>query len=316
MADQRDVRVLRSLYRIVEAGEKGFATVAANVPDPALKFHFKRIAQQRARFKEEIMAEITRLGSSLRPQASIPGMIHRGRIAIFAEMSIGNANQEKVVLKEAVLGERVAVRAYERALDAGLNPETQALIRRQYEEVRKVSEQVHMIRDEVDGQRMLVRLFEHSRDAEEAVGALQRAGFSADAVEHIQLREEDIYRGKGTNVRETLLSGAFGGALWGSLTGVLVGLGITQTTLEDSMVVTMLLSIAGFAVLGAFIAAVLALFIGMGIAEGDHFQYSEILARRNHLLMVKVDAARQEKANEILNLNQADAAQPGFSPTV
>lgn len=319
MADQREIKVLRSLHRIVEAGEKGFATVAANVPDPALKFLFKRYAQQRARFKEAIMTEIERLGHTMQPGSSIPGMIHRGRIAIFSEMSIGKANQEKVVLKEAVLGERVAVRAYERALAAGLNLQSQEILRSQYDEVRKVSEEVNLIRGEVQGQRILVRLFEKRSDVDEAARALQKAGFSPESIEQITLREEDIYRGKGTNVRETLLSGTFGGALWGSLTGVLVGFGIVQANHlagGTTILMTILLAIAGFMLLGAFIAAVLALFIGMGIAEGDNFDYKEILTRLDNLLMIKVDTARVDQANEILDQEQQSAVQPGLSPSV
>lgn len=319
MADQREIKVLRSIYRIVEAGEKGFATAAANVPDPALKFLFKRYAQQRARFKDEIMAEITRLGQTVRPRASIPGMIHRGRIAIFAEMSIGNALQEKVVLKEAVIGERVAVRAYERALAANLNPQTEAIIRRQFDEVRKVSEQVNLIRGGSEGRQMLVHLFDKSSDAETAAASLQRAGFSAGDIEQIPLQEEEIYRGRGANVRETLLSGAFGGALWGSLTGVLVGFGIIQSNHLSGMtviLVTMLLAVAGFALLGAFIAAVLAFFIGLGIAEGDSFDYNAILTRRPNLMMVKLDPARLVQVNEILAGESQNATRPGLSPLV
>ena len=66
---------------------------------------------------------------------------------------------------------------------------------------------------------------------------------------------------------------------------------------------------------GALIAAVLAIFIGFGISEGDTFQYSDILARRNTLLMITSDPRRMEQAVEILDKNEQNPVNPGLSPS-
>ena len=229
MTDQREYKVLRSLYRIVEAGEKGFATAAANVPDPALKILFKRYAGQRSRFMSEIMAQITRLGAALGPGRNFPGIIHRGRIAIFAAMIIGNANQEKMVLRETALGERVALRAYEKALTVPMDAETREMIQRQHNEIQKVNEEVNLIRGQTEGRRMMVRLYDSPRSATNRAGPA-RGRVRRPRYSHTALKETDLYQGTGATVSETILSGAFGGALWGSLTGVLVGFSIVQTT--------------------------------------------------------------------------------------
>ena len=103
---------LINLYKIVEAGEKGYSVVASNVKNRALKILFQSYSQQRRQFKDEIFEEVRRLGGETRPMDSILGMIHRGRIDIFATLTIGDENVEKVLLNEVMLGERVAIRAY------------------------------------------------------------------------------------------------------------------------------------------------------------------------------------------------------------
>ena len=93
MSDREVQRILGGLYRIAEAGEKGFATAAANMPNPALKVFFKMAAQQRLVFKNELFEEMRRLGSAARPGTSLLGAIHRGRVAIFAGLSEGEARK-------------------------------------------------------------------------------------------------------------------------------------------------------------------------------------------------------------------------------
>jgi len=130
-------KALSYLCRIVEAGEKGYAVSAANVSNQGLKLLLKSHAQQRSRFKSEILAEIRRLDSNLNPRNSIRGVLHRGRINIFSALAAGNDEKEKIVLKEIMVGEKIALKAYETALKKDLPRETQGLISRQYAEVKK-----------------------------------------------------------------------------------------------------------------------------------------------------------------------------------
>ena len=46
----------------------------------------------------------------------------------------------------------------------------------------------------------------------------------------MNLNDQVLYQGKGATQLETILSGAFGGALWGGLTGIPAGIGVIQTT--------------------------------------------------------------------------------------
>src|SRR5687767_13836959 len=175
-------KALVYLYKLVEAGERGYAVAASNVSNHALKILYKSQAQQRLQFKEEIFAEIQRLGGHARPGSNFLGLVHRGRIDIFAALTIGAENVEKVVLKELLLGETVAVKAYEKTLKKDLPPEIREMIERQCDELRKVVEQVRLIKEQ-DGKRLVLRLYDSQTDAEEALESLKSAGFSEKAID-------------------------------------------------------------------------------------------------------------------------------------
>src|SRR6185295_17205413 len=175
-------------------------------------------AGQRAKFKDEIIAEIQRLGGHARLGSSLLGMIHRGRIDIFAALTIGAENVEKVVLKEIMIGEKVAIRTYEKTLKMDLPIETREIVARQFEEVRKVVEQVRLMRGQ-NRKRMLIRLYDSEADARQALQSLKQAGLSENAfeIENVNhLRAMELYKGRGTTILETIVSGAVGGAIWGT----------------------------------------------------------------------------------------------------
>lgn len=315
-----DVKALKNLYKIVEAGERGFAVAATSVDNRGLKVTFKTFAQQRAQFKSELLDKIQRLGGDHRPRSSIRGLIHRGRIAIVASLTIGSENQEKVVLKEAVIGEEVAEKTYKKTLGGELSPELREIVERQFEEVRKVREQVHLMRGK-GGKRLVVRLFNSEEDADRAVGALKESGFSQEAVERVSLSETmELYEGKGTTVLETVLSGAFGGSLWGSLIGVLAGISVVQLPGVEPIGTTTVLGTGVFIALAivliaAFVGGALGLIFGVGISEEDTEMYDQSVRRGQIILKVLVDEAIASKANQIMSqVNIQSRAQAREAP--
>lgn len=301
MTDQQVRGVLNRLYRVAEAGEKGYCTAAANVVNPGLKMLFKSYAQQRAQFKSELIDTLHSLGDAHRPGTSVPGMIHRGRVAIFAAMSSDRYSQEKIVLKEVALGDRVAAQAYQRALARDLPPNVRALVERQLEGIRDAGEQIQLLRGQ-DGQRMVVGLFDSQNASDHAVESLRAAGFPEETITAVQSQDTEAYQGRGATVREVVLSGAFGGALWGGLTGLLVGFGVVQSNSQGPFGVfgAWLLSVIGFMLIGAFIASALALFIGLSLAQNDSYQYHQITATPHFLVEAVVDQNRADEAGQIL----------------
>lgn len=174
-------KALSYLCRIVEAGERGYAVSASNVSNQGLKLLLKSHAQQRSRFKSEILAEIQRLGSNLKPRNSIRGVLHRGRINIFSALAAGNDEKEKIILKEILVGEKIALKVYESTLKKELPGETHGLISRQYAEVKKVVEQINLLKGK-DGMRLIVQLFKSEKHANTAIQELRDAGFQLDSI--------------------------------------------------------------------------------------------------------------------------------------
>lgn len=311
MSNRQTLKALGTLYRIVEAGERGYAVAAANVDNRGLKLLFKSFAQQRANFKTEIFQEMQHLnGPAHAPGnglSSILAMIHRGRIDIFAALTIGDENEEQVVLKEVMLGESVALRAYENTLKKDLPPEIREVVTRQFEEVRRVVEQVHLMKGR-EGKRLLVRLYDTEMDANRAVERLRQSGLAQESIEKVLVdKTEVLYKGRGTTLRETILSGAVGGAFWGSVIGLLAVISVLQLpnwnpgvqSFMDQRLwafIALVLCIAG----GVFVGTMIGTFIGWGIKSSDAYLYDHGLERGRILVKSLVDESRASKAWRML----------------
>jgi uncharacterized protein (TIGR02284 family) len=293
------------LYKIVEAGEKGYAVAASNVSNGALKILYKAHAQQRLQFKEELFLEIKRLGGHARPRSNFLGRVHRGRIDIFAALTIGAENVEKMVLKEVLLGETVAVKFYEKTLKKDLSPETRDMLERQFDQVRKVVEQVRLIKGQ-NGKRLVLRLYDSKTDAEDALQSLKSAGFSETAIKMESWSHgthSELYKGRGTTILETMISGAVGGAIWGIVAGALAAIGILQIAAinsEKAAPVILLLTILGLVAAGAFIGGMMGLFIGWSIASEDSYVYDNSIKHGEILMRTIVEVPRAARARHIM----------------
>jgi uncharacterized protein (TIGR02284 family) len=305
MSKQQTLKALSALYRMVEAGERGYAVAAANVDNRGLKLLFKSYAQQRANFKTEIFEQMRQVDKNVHPpRTSLLAMIHRGRIDIFAALTIGAENVEKVVLKEVTLGEGVALRAYENTLKKDLPPEIREVIARQFEEVRRVVEQVRLMQG-IEGKRLLIRLYDTEKDANRAIESLSReTGLAQESIEKILVdKTAALYTGRGTTVRETILSGAVGGAFWGAVIGMLAVISVLQMPNLNPVAqpfidqrlwafIALVLCIAG----GTFVGTMIGTFIGWGIKSNDAYLYDHGLERGQFLVKSLVDESRASKA--------------------
>lgn len=313
MVDRRVWNTLQQLYRIVEAGEKGYATAAANVSDPALKVLFRMSAQERAGLKNELLATMRDLGKDSYPSQSILGAIHRGRVAIFAAMAVDKAGQISAVTKEVALGERIAVHAYRTALSKPLPPVIRDMLVRHLAVIHKAQDQVNCLRGQGE-RRCVVRVFGNHHDTIQIVRRLIGAGFAPEEISTISIRDDMLYQDKGATVAETVASGAFGGALWGGVTGLLAGFGVVETTSPvgtAAIAVTWALVFLGFILIGALISSILALFIGLNISGEDSYDSSNIHADAGLVVRLQVDKVRVEEVAKILDVAGVDALREG-----
>jgi uncharacterized protein (TIGR02284 family) len=307
-------RKLDYLYQICKAGERGFAVAAANVANRGLKIILKAYAQQRGQFADELQRESRRLGGSTSEGKLLflLGMIHRGRIDIWAALTIGAQNVENVVLSEALLGENAAVSVYQRAQAGILPDETRALLEQQYRQVAATRDEVALLRGQ-SGKRLVVRLFDSDRDVEAAMQALERVGFARDSIE---LRDAKLVTGaaphRGDRVTETIVSGAVGGALWGSLIGGLAGLSVQLIPEMPSPIgggpqtLGALIALGGI-VIGACLAAFLGMIIGASISEEDVYLYNDSVKHGVRLVRLHTDSKRAEEAAQIMRQINAAA---------
>jgi uncharacterized protein (TIGR02284 family) len=304
MATDRVLRSLNYLYKIVEAGEKGYAVSASNVNNQGLKIILKSYAQQRARFKSEIQSEIQRLGGEVIAKSSIRGVLHRGRIDIFAALTIGNREREGVVLKEILIGEKIALRTYRSILKSGLPAETHALIARQYDEVSKVVEQIQLMRGIKDKQ-LIVQLFDGEADVEVAMQELKNAEVGLETIQKMVIQDSiELYSGIGTTIFETSISGAVGGAMWGSLIGAIAGLSAekaTEIVANTGMIfdIWVLIAIAGL-LAGAAIGLILGYFIGLGISEDDAYLYDQSVIHGKVIILALAKNPDSTKTSQIM----------------
>lgn len=306
MNNPQVVKVLGRLARIVDAGEKGYAVSAANMDNPGLKILFKSFAQQRADFKNEILAEIKHLGGNAKLRSSVLGTIHRGRIDIFAALTIGKAERERVVFKEVLLGEKTALRTYEKTIKAELPSEIHQMVSRQYEQVQHLVERVRLLLGRAE-KRMIVRLFDMTEDVDVILTALIDSGIQSIETEKVNIDDSlKLYEGRGSAVLETSVSGAVGGALWGSLMGGLAGLGAQQTAnlvsigagLDQSFwpFISLLIGVVG----GALFGSILGLVIGVGISEEDNYSYRRSLRNGQIILLTVVEISQAAEAQHII----------------
>ncbi|MFT3894660.1 MAG: PA2169 family four-helix-bundle protein [Anaerolineales bacterium] len=301
-----NIPALHHLYQMAEAGEKGYAVAANAVKNRALKVLFNSYAQRRAEYKQEIMDELHRLGDNWKPSSSLLGAIHRGRITIFATMTIGEENIEQVVLKEIALGESYAQRAYERALKQSLPEQTRQVVQRQYDEVHRLIEKIHLMRGK-EGERLVVRLYNSKQDADEAVHRLILSEYLAEAIQSRPLSSMKVYTNGGVKAFETLLAGAAGGAVWGTATGILSVIGIislARNGLENLTPLTVpqtaVLSFLGLLLAGLFVGSGLGFFIGNGIKDESEYFYKESLQHGRYLVEVLTESSRASSAWHLL----------------
>lgn len=319
MDNQQVIEALGYLYRITDAGERGYAVAATNVRNRALKVLFRTNARQRNRFKKEILNELDRLDGSAGLDASLLGvlsMIHRGRINIFAALTIQAQNAEQVILKEIMIGERLALRAYEKVSSLDLPEPLRDMVARQYQELRDVVAQIRLMRGR-KGKRLVVRLYDSKQDAEEAYRSLKKADVSESAIEMEELgpiEEVDLHRSQGITIFETVLSGAVGGLIWGSVAGGLAAFGVftladTANELMGAMSIPLfaLLSALGLMVGGAFIGSMIGLFIGWGVASEDSYLYDDSLEHGRVLLRATTADPIASKAWKIMHLVEVQA---------
>ena len=140
MPEHNERWVLNRIIAICRDGERGFRYAANHVRNPTFKATFLEIASQREQFASNILPHAQRLGGATEPDGSLGGALHRGWMTI--KDAVGG-HDDTAIVREAERGERIALGAYEDALDGLLPPSVRDLIESQCADVRHSHNRVH-----------------------------------------------------------------------------------------------------------------------------------------------------------------------------
>ena len=158
-----------------------------------------------------------------------------------------------------------------------------------------------------------VGVFNHRRDAEDALHELRDSGFSMDRVSVIaqdadqedQIAGADVREQVGNKADEGATVGAVSGGTLGGLTGLLVGLGalaipgIGPIMLAGATATALATTLAG-ASIGAVAGSLVGGLLGLGIPEERARAYNERVERGHYLVIVDGTDAEIARAEVIL----------------
>jgi uncharacterized protein (TIGR02284 family) len=130
------------LIEVCEDGERGFLAAANHVSDPGLKSLFTELAAERARFAEDLVPHLQRLGGRTDRDGSSAGTLHRGWIGL---KSLVPGHHDHTIVTEAARGEHAALDAYEEALNGMLPPTVTSLVEQQREAMQKANGRIRAI---------------------------------------------------------------------------------------------------------------------------------------------------------------------------
>ena len=142
MTEHNERWVLNRLIAICRDGERGFRYAANHVRNPTVKGLFLEIASQREQFASSILPQAQRLGGASEPDGSAAGALHRGWMTI--KDAVGG-HEDAAIIREAERGERIALGAFEDALEGMLPPGARDMIEQQCAAVRRSYYSVHAL---------------------------------------------------------------------------------------------------------------------------------------------------------------------------
>ncbi|MEP6535198.1 MAG: PA2169 family four-helix-bundle protein [Bryobacteraceae bacterium] len=142
------ISVLNNLIETCKDGQEGFEAAAHGVKDSALKSLFSEFGLQRAQFAGILQQAVNGLGGSPEKGGSVSGSLHRGWMNIKSAVT---GNDEAAIVAECERGEDAARDAYQKALKEKLPADLEAIVKGQYEEVKKAHDKVRSLEVKMAG---------------------------------------------------------------------------------------------------------------------------------------------------------------------
>jgi len=145
MDENNAISVVENLIETSKDGQKGYQDAAEHVKRPDLKSYFNQQSTERARFAQELQAELAKLGKpEKKVSGSAGGAIHRAWI----DTKVALGGGDKAILESVESGEDDAKDTYNKALTGTLPASVTEIVRRQAASVQQAHDKVRMLRDQ------------------------------------------------------------------------------------------------------------------------------------------------------------------------
>jgi uncharacterized protein (TIGR02284 family) len=145
MDENNAISVVENLIETNRDAQKGYQDAAQHVKALDLKTFFNEQSAERARFAQELQAELAKLGKpDKKVSGSAGGALHRAWIDTKANLGGG----DKTILESMEAGEDKAKDTYNKALSGTLLPSLAEIVRRQAVSVQRAHDRVRMLRDQ------------------------------------------------------------------------------------------------------------------------------------------------------------------------
>lgn len=135
--------ILIDVVATARNGERGFREAAEHFKSADLKSMAQRVSAERANFARELEPELHAEGENKAPEGSTAGTLHRAWIDIKTALGGG----DHTILDWLEQGEDHAKKVYGEALKSNLPSAAQLIVRRQYDRVLAVHDEVKRLRD-------------------------------------------------------------------------------------------------------------------------------------------------------------------------
>jgi uncharacterized protein (TIGR02284 family) len=146
MADQTPRVVLNHLIETCRDSERGYRAAAELVASQTLNAQFLEIAEERARFAEELLPQAQRLGGDEAGDGTTVASLHRRWMDLKARLT---QHDDHAVFAEVLRGDTVTLRTYETALSEVLPTSARELVEQQEQQVRHVHARLEALASKV-----------------------------------------------------------------------------------------------------------------------------------------------------------------------
>jgi len=145
MDENNAISIVKNLIKTNKDGQKGYQDAAEHVKRPDLKSYFNQQSSERARFAQELQAELSKLGKpDKKVSGSASGAMHRAWI----DTKVALGGGDKTILESVEAGEDNAKDTYNKALAGALPASLTEIVRRQAASVQQAHDKVRMLRDQ------------------------------------------------------------------------------------------------------------------------------------------------------------------------